>query len=84
MKKTIIGEKSIPPKAVNLWNGLNRGWVIPWHINSRALLLVGATQLPIIEMNKEYLSIRDIVRRTLRQAQVIDSIESVDKDWLST
>ena len=54
--------------------------MIPWHINSKALLLVGATQLPIIEMNKEYLSIRDIVRRTLRQAQVIDSIESVDKD----
>ena len=84
MKKTIIGEKSIPPKAVNLWNGLNRGWVIPWQINNKALLLVGATQLPIIEMNKEYLSIRDIVSRTLRQAQVIDSIESVPKDWLST
>ena len=57
---------------------------MPWQMIKKALLLVGAIQLPIIDINNEYLKTKEIVKRTLNTDQEIDSIELVSKDWLST
>ena len=70
-KKTIIGEKSIPPKLVSLWKGFKRGWVILWQILRKGLLEVGATQLPIIEIKSENLKICEIKKNKLRIDQEI-------------
>ena len=56
---------------------------MPWQMIKKALLLVGAIQLPIIDINNEYLKTKEIVKRTLNTDQEIDSIELVSKDWLS-
>ena len=56
---------------------------MPWQIIKKALLLEGAIQLPIIEINSEYLNTKEIVKKTLKTDQDIDSIELVSRDWLS-
>ncbi len=53
---------------------------MPWQMIKKALLLVGAIQLPIIDINNEYLKTKEIVKRTLNTDQEIDSIELVSKD----
>jgi|TARA_Y100000816_G_C25969725_1_gene506026 hypothetical protein len=57
---------------------------MPWQMIKKALLLEGAIQLPIIEINSEYLNTKEIVKKTLKTDQDIDSIELVSRDWLST
>ena len=56
---------------------------MPWQMIKKALLLEGAIQLPIIEINSEYLNTKEIVKKTLKTDQDIDSIELVSRDWLS-
>ena len=53
---------------------------MPWQMIKKALLLVGAIQLPIIDINNEYLKTKEIVKRTLNTDQEIDSTELVSKD----
>ena len=57
---------------------------MPWQMIKKALLLEGAIQLPIIEINSEYLNTKEIVKKTLKTEQDIDSIELGSRDWLST
>ena len=57
---------------------------MPCQMIKKALLLEGAIQLPIIEINSEYLNTKEIVKKTLKTDQDIDSIELVSRDWLST
>ena len=57
---------------------------MPWQMIKKALLLEGEIQLPIIEINSEYLNTKEIVKKTLKTDQDIDSIELVSRDWLST
>ena len=57
---------------------------MPWQMIKKALLLEGAIQLPLIEINSEYLNTKEIVKKTLKTDQDIDSIELVSRDWLST
>ena len=39
---------------------------MPWQMIKKALLLAGAIQLPIIEINSEYLNTKEIVKKTLK------------------
>ena len=57
---------------------------MPWQMIKKALLLEGAIQLPIIEISSKYLNTKEIVKKTLKTDQDIDSIELVSRDWLST
>ena len=41
-------------------------------------------EISIIEINSEYLNTKEIVKKTLKTDQDIDSIELVSRDWLST
>ena len=44
---------------------------MPWQMIKKALLLEGAIQLPIIEINSEYLNTKEIVKKALLSAKLI-------------
>mgnify|MGYP005716419847 CR=1 FL=1 len=64
-----MGEKSIPPKIVNFWNGFNKTLVMELQSDKNWLVDAGKAQLPMIDMNNPYLKIWLNINNTLIAVQ---------------